>query len=134
MQCGLQEECWRSAEYRSTSISANNRIEAPGSESLAGVLEQCTELAHLNLCGNLIGDSGAESLAGVLPQYATLANLNLFYNQIGEAGTESLAGVLAQYPELNHLDLSINGIEDVGKGRLRVSWRGQASGLRLLVP
>jgi hypothetical protein len=39
--------------------------------------------------------------------------------------------VLAQCPALAHLDLQCNGIEAVGKGRLRASWRGQASGLVL---
>jgi Ran GTPase-activating protein (RanGAP) involved in mRNA processing and transport len=67
------------------------------------VLAQCQALAHLNLRGNGIGPAGAESLARVLGQCAALAHLNLSYNQIG--------------PD--------------GEGRLRFSWRGQASGLRL---
>jgi Leucine-rich repeat (LRR) protein len=137
-----------------------NRIGAGGAESLAGVLGQCTALAHLNLHGNQIGPHGAESLAGVLAQcpalahldlgcnsdFATdgaerlagvlaqcsaLAHLNLFNNQIGDAGAESLAGVLAQCPALAHLNLGANDIGSVGRGRLRGSWRGQASGLFL---
>ena len=35
-------------------------------ERLAGVLAQCTALAHLDLNGNDIGAGGAERLAGVL--------------------------------------------------------------------
>ncbi len=46
-------------------------------------------------------------------------------------GAERLAGVPAQCPALAYLDLSYNDIEAVGKGRLRASWRGQASGLVL---
>jgi hypothetical protein len=39
--------------------------------------------------------------------------------------------VLGQCPALAYLNLQSNGIEAVGKGRLRASWRGQASGLVL---
>ena len=67
----------------------------------------------------------------MLAQCAALAHLNLNLNQIGPAGAESLAGVLAQCPALAHLDLAFNQIGAVGKGRLRASWRGKASGLVL---
>jgi hypothetical protein len=108
-----------------------NQIGEAGAESLAGVLGQCTALAHLNLRRNYIGPDGAESLAGVLAQCTALDHLDLYGNQIGEAGAESLAGVLGQCTVLAHLDLRDNGIEGVGEGRLRASWRGQASGLVL---
>ncbi len=72
-----------------------------------------------------------ESLAGVVAQCPALVHLHLSDNQIGDAGAERLAGVLAQCPALVHLDLRINRIGTVGEGRLRASWRGQASGLRL---
>jgi hypothetical protein len=52
-------------------------------------------------------------------------------NQIGEAGADSL-GVLGQCAALTYLDLQDNEIEAVGEGRLRASWRGQASGLVLV--
>jgi len=39
--------------------------------------------------------------------------------------------VLAQCASLAHLDLQDNDIDAVGEGRLRASWRGQASGLLL---
>jgi len=72
--------------------------------------------------------------AGVLAQCAALAHLDLASNAIGPAGAKSLAGVLAQCAALSHLDVSYNDIGTVGKGRLRRSWRGQASGLRLEAP
>ena len=100
-----------------------------GAESLASVLAQCTALAHLNLRGNRFGDAGAESLAGVLAQCPALTHLNLRRNKIGDAGAKSFAGVLAHCSALAHLDLSGNHIHAVGGGRLRASWRGQASGL-----
>ena len=109
----------------------NNQIGPHGAESVAGVLAQCAALAHLNLGRNQIGDAGAESLSGVLAQCTALAHLNLKYNQIGSAGAESVVGVLGQCAALTHLDLQYNGIEAVGEGRLRASWRGQASGLVL---
>jgi Ran GTPase-activating protein (RanGAP) involved in mRNA processing and transport len=102
-----------------------------GAESLAGVLTQWPALAYLNLsfCG--IGASGAQRLAGVLGQCAALAHLDLRRNGIGDSGAESLAGVLGQCPALAHLSLWGNRIGTVWQGRLRASWRGQASGLVL---
>jgi Ran GTPase-activating protein (RanGAP) involved in mRNA processing and transport len=65
----------------------------------------------------------------VLPQCAALAHLDLSYNRIGDAGAEGLAGVLGQCAALAHLELWGNDIRPDGEGRLRASWRGQASGL-----
>jgi Ran GTPase-activating protein (RanGAP) involved in mRNA processing and transport len=70
----------------------------------------------------------------VLAQCPSLTHLHLMGNDIGPAGAKSLAGVLAQCAALSHLDVSYNDIGTVGKGRLRASWRGQASGLRLEAP
>ena len=73
----------------------------------------------------------AERLAGVVAQCPALAHLDLSDNHnFGAAGAERLAGVLGQCRELVHLNLRVNDIGDVGGGRLRASWRGQASGLR----
>ena len=105
-------------------------IAGPHAEWLAGGgRAQCRALVHLDLSDNKIGAAGAESLAGVLGQCAALVHLNLSNNQIGAGGAESLAGVLGQCTALAHLDLQYNGIKTVGEGRLRASWRGQASGL-----
>ena len=71
------------------------------------------------------------SLAGVMGQCASLTRLFLSCNSIGPEGAESLAGVLAQCPALDYLALQDNNIGAVGEGRLRASWRGQASGLPL---
>jgi hypothetical protein len=65
---------------------------------------------QLDLSGNKIRAGGAESLAGVLPQCTALAHLNLWNNQIRQAGAERLAGVLAQCPALSHLNISHNMI------------------------
>jgi Ran GTPase-activating protein (RanGAP) involved in mRNA processing and transport len=108
-----------------------NQIGAGGTQRLAGVLGQCPALAHLNLSCNQIGPGGAERLAGVLPQCPALAHLNLCCNRIEAAGAERLAGVLAQCEALAHLNLRANDIGTVGVGRIRASWRGQASGLVL---
>ena len=68
---------------------------------------------------------------GLLPQCPAVTHLDLHYNGIGNAGAESFAGVLAQCAALAHLDLRGNDIGAVGGGRVRASWRGQASGLVL---
>jgi Ran GTPase-activating protein (RanGAP) involved in mRNA processing and transport len=109
----------------------DNAIQDEGAKSLAGVLGQCASLAHLNLHNNEIGPDGAESLAGVLGQCAALTYLNLSKNDIREDGAECLAGVLAQCAALTHLDLGGNRIGAEGTGRLRATWRGPVSGLRL---
>ncbi len=109
---------------------SRNRIGVGGTERLAEVLGQCPALAYLNLRDNQMGDAGTERL-GVLAQCPALAHLNLSDNRICEGGAESLAGVLAQCPALAYLNLLSNDMGTVGKGRLRASWRGQDSGLRL---
>jgi hypothetical protein len=118
---------------------SDNDFGESGAEILAGVLGQCASLAHLDLFACHIYPDGTEILAGVLGQCTALAHLDLRCNQIGEVGAEALAGVLAQCPALTHLDLRDNdiahldlGYNDIGAvvgGRLRASWRGQASGL-----
>jgi Leucine-rich repeat (LRR) protein len=109
---------------------SRNRIGVGGTERLAEVLGQCPALAYLNLRNNQMGDAGTERL-GVLAQCPALAHLNLSDNRICEGCAESLAGVLAQCPALAYLNLLSNDMGTVGKGRLRASWRGQDSGLRL---
>jgi Ran GTPase-activating protein (RanGAP) involved in mRNA processing and transport len=107
-------------------------IGSGGAESLAGGLGQCSALAHLSLRGNVsnnIRAAGAERLAGVLGQCAALTHLDLRYNVIYNKGALILAGVLPQCAALTRLDFRDNGISAVGGGRLRGSWRGQASGL-----
>jgi hypothetical protein len=99
-------------------LSGNSNFGATGTERLAGVLVQCAALAHLDLSDNQIGNSAAERLAGVLAQCTALAHLNLRCNQIDDAGAERLAGVLAPCTALAHLDLSRNEIADTGTERL----------------
>ena len=106
-------------------------------ERLAGLLAQCQALAYLDLSWNDICNAGAESFEGVLAHCTALAHLNLSGNVyggnlVGQARAESLAGVLGQCPAVAHLDLRSNDIK--AGGRLRASWRGQASGLRLQAP
>ncbi len=68
----------------------------------------------------------------MLGQCSAMTHVHLRNNWIGKAGAKSLAGVLAQCTALAHLDLrEHNDIGNVGGGRLRASWCGQASGLLL---
>jgi hypothetical protein len=91
-----------------TKLELRYRLKSQDAATLAGVLAQCQELAHLNLCDNDIEAAGAESLAGVLGQCPALAHLDLSRNvmearnagedlsrnEIGAGGAESLPGVL----------------------------------------
>jgi hypothetical protein len=82
-------------------------VKRQDAERLAGVLAQCTALAHLDVSRKYhFGAAGAESLAGVLGQYRELVHLNLSYNGIGHVGAESLAGVLPQCAALAQFNLS----------------------------
>ena len=58
-------------------------------ERLAGVLDQCQVLTHLDLRDNhYFGAAGVQRLPGV--------HLNLSHNQIVTVGTENLVGLLGQ--------------------------------------
>jgi hypothetical protein len=95
---------------------------------LAGMMGQCTSLAHLDLNFNQIEKDGAESLAGVLAQCPAMAHLILSsFNQIGDAGPEALAGVLGQCPTLVYLDLSWNN--GIGSETAARRWRYFSGGL-----
>lgn len=79
-------------------------------KSIVQVLSQCTNLEHLNLSGNSIGDIGAESLSKILGRFSSLTYLDLSWNQIGPDGIKSLVKVLVQCTALIHLDLNNNNI------------------------
>jgi Ran GTPase-activating protein (RanGAP) involved in mRNA processing and transport len=96
----------------------NQNFGPAGADRLAQVLTQCPALARLDLGDNWIGNAGAARLAGVLAQCTALAHLDLSENNIGPDGSERLAGVLAQCTALAHLDLSDNKIGEAGAGRL----------------
>ncbi len=76
------------------------------------MLTQCPALERLDLNRKRMGAGGTDSLAGVLGQCTVLTHLDLNYNWICKSpGTEEkLAGVLVQYPALVHLNLSDNAI------------------------
>lgn len=96
---------------------------------LTGMSALC-RITTLELRSCAITGPHAELLAGgLLAQCRALVHLDLSGNGIKAAGAESFAGVLGQCAALAHLELSSNGIQAVGEGRLRASWRGQASGL-----
>ena len=77
------------------------------------VLEQCHDLAELNLNSNDIGPKGAKILANVL-QGSNFIRLHLFGNNIGAEGAMYIVQVLAQCPNFVELILSMNNIGDEG--------------------
>jgi hypothetical protein len=75
-------------------------------EHLAGVLGQCSALAHLDLGDNDIRD-GAGGIVNVLEQCRALVHLDLSYNELGAEVLGRVAGHLAHHcPGLTHLNLS----------------------------
>ena len=67
----------------------------------------------------------------LMTERCLISTLELSRCKIEGQDAESLAEVLVQCPALAHLHLSRNDIGTVAEGRLRASWRGQASGLVL---
>ena len=91
----------------------DNGLDDKWIEELAPVLEQCPDLAELNLNSNDIGPEGSKILANVL-QGKNFSRLHLFGNNIGAEGAMYIAQVLAQCPNFVELILNMNNIGDKG--------------------
>ena len=91
-----------------------NRIGDSGAGSLSEALSVNTTLIDLNLSDSTIGDSGARSLSEALSVNTTLTHLNLNGNNIGDSGAGSLSKALALNTTLTYLDLTWNDIGDSG--------------------
>ena len=83
-------------------------------DQLSQALSVNTELTHLNLSGNEIGESGAQLLSEALSVNTKLTHLNLSGNQIGKSGAQLLSKALSVNTELTHLNLSGNQIGKSG--------------------
>ena len=95
------------------------------------LFEEITETVKVPQYAASSSNTPAECLADVLGQCPELVKLELQGNNIQSRGPHGLAGDLAQCTALAHLNFCGNWIGTVGEGRLRASWRGQASGLVL---
>jgi hypothetical protein len=72
---------------------------------------------------------GAEKLAGVLAQCTALAHLDLSWNQIGDRDGQRLARVMTQCPSLTYLNLRGNCFTSFStRGSLRALWCGESCG------
>ena len=91
----------------------DNGLDDKWIEKLAPVLEQCRDLAQLNLNSNDIGPEGSKILANVL-QGINFSRLYLFGNNIGAEGAMYIAQVLVQCPNFVELKLNMNNIGDKG--------------------
>ena len=83
-------------------------------DQLSQALSVNTELTHLNLSGNEIGESGAQLLSEALSVNTKLTHLNLSGNEIGESGAQLLSEALSVNTKLTHLNLSGNQIGKSG--------------------
>ena len=71
---------------------AGHSLEADVESTLEHVLGQCSSsIRHLSLSDNQIGAEGAGRLAGVLGQCSSLAHLDLSYNGVGDEGRALLS-------------------------------------------
>ncbi len=93
---------------------SDDNIGAEGAGRLAGELEECKALAHLDgMCAERAG-----RLAGELRECTALAHLALSWNGIPAKGAGRLAGVLGACTALAHLDLSCTKIDEEGAERI----------------
>ncbi|XP_077395582.1 MHC class II transactivator isoform X2 [Festucalex cinctus] len=81
-------------------------------------LPNLTDLQHLDLEGNTIGDNGAEQLANTFASLSFLQILNLSQNYIGDIGVKKMATTLKDLPKLQCLILYSNVISDEGASTL----------------
>eukprot|EP00961_Rhodomonas_salina_P183955 2483351-Rhodomonas_salina.1 len=81
---------WKRASNRDPQPSTLNLLLAsafrrlPGVEHLASVLANCTQLAHLNLSANSLGQNGASAVARALECSQTLTHLDFAGNAFGD--------------------------------------------------
>jgi len=101
-------------------ILSVNMIEVEGSRKLAaGVVEECTALAHLNSSQTAIGGEPLGRLGEVLGKCTSLAHLDLSENLFcdHDEGAERLAKVLGECKAVAHVNLEESEMSAKG------SWR-----------
>jgi Ran GTPase-activating protein (RanGAP) involved in mRNA processing and transport len=81
-------------------------------------LSRCTQLAHLNLQGNVLLATGTRALAEWVAKFPLLATLNVSECGLDSDGAIRLAEALPLCPALAVLDLSANSISAPGAVRL----------------
>ncbi|XP_078067149.1 protein NLRC5 isoform X2 [Mustelus asterias] len=85
-------------------------------EELASTLENCNDLAELNLSNNSLGDRGIEKLVELLPKLHVSKLINVGNNLISLAGVLCLAGCLKMVREITEVAISLG---KNGKGLIK---------------
>ena len=100
---------------------SGNEIGESGAQLLSEALSVNTKLTHLNLSGNQIGKSGAQLLSNALSVNTKLTHLNLSGNQIGKSGAQLLSNALFYNTTLTHLNLDDNLVGPLGVAYLSLA-------------
>ncbi|XP_072374511.1 protein NLRC5 isoform X2 [Scyliorhinus torazame] len=103
------------APLRKLSLT-NCRFQVKHLEELACTLENCSDLAQLDLSNNSLGDRGIEKLVELLPKLHVSKLINVSNNFISLAGVLSLAGCLNRVKEITEVAISLG---TSGKGLLK---------------
>ncbi|XP_048461957.1 NLR family, CARD domain containing 5 [Rhincodon typus] len=103
-------------------------------EELGCTLENCSDLAELDLSNNSLGDAGVEKFVELLPKLHVSRLINISNNFISLAGVLCLAGCLNSVRNITEVELSLgkNGkglIKFHGKCRLQRNKEFQESSL-----
>ena len=97
-------------ELRHLNLSTNC-IDENQMQKIAEGLHTCTTLTHLDLSKNHFGVTGMQNLAPVLRQCSQLTHLVLSGTRLNTAGVQCLNGILSEYRKLLHINLSSNEIK-----------------------
>ena len=97
-------------ELRHLNLSTNC-IDENQTQKIAEGLNTCTTLTHLDLSANHFGVTGMQNLAPVLRQCSQLTHLVLSGTRLNTAGVQCLHGVLSGYRNLLHINLASNEIK-----------------------
>lgn len=112
---------WNCAQLTHLNLKNNKLLGANG--EWPTLLHKFTELRHLDLGMNYIGEGQMQCIEAGLRECTTLTHLDLSQNQLAPDGYQVLARVLLKFPGLTHLVLASTVLNDEGVGHLNPVFR-----------
>ena len=107
-----------------------NKLTCRSAKNLARFFPSLTNLTHLSISCNLIGNDGATALAKVLPHTRTLSELDLQGNRIGDDGAIAIAHAVKAFPcsfrlHLWNINITSEGVAHVLENRSSADIEGK---------
>ena len=109
-----------------------NKLTCRSANNLAQSFPFLTNLTHLSISCNLIGNDGAIALAKALPCTRTLSELDLQGNRIGDDGAIAIAHAVEDFPcsfhiHMSNINITCEGVAKVLKYRSSADVEGKGS-------